>query len=154
MIPQKALAALRAAESRDGAPSLDQRRGALAALAAEVLRRGEEIAAAADADYGGRSRTETLLADVRLVADAALHARRHLRRWARPRRAGVPFPFLPARAWVEPRPKGVIGIMAPWNYPVQLALVPAVDAIAAGNRVAVKPSEYVPRTAALIAEIL
>jgi acyl-CoA reductase-like NAD-dependent aldehyde dehydrogenase len=150
MTAAETLAALR------GSPPLEiaERREALGALAAEVLRRGEEIAAAVDADYGGRSRTETLLADVRLVADAALHARRHVARWARPRRVGVPYPFWPARAWVEPQAKGVVGIMAPWNYPVQLALVPAVDAIAAGNRVVVKASEHVPRTAALIAEIL
>ena len=154
MTPAEALAALRAIEARDGDLGLEARRAALAALAAEVLRRGEDIVAAIDADFAGRSRTETLLAEVRLVADAARQTRRRLRRWARPRRVGVPFPLWPARAWVEPRPKGIVGIMAPWNFPVQLALSPAIDAIAAGNRVVVKPSEATPRTAALIAEIL
>jgi acyl-CoA reductase-like NAD-dependent aldehyde dehydrogenase len=72
----------------------------------------------------------------------------------RPRRVSVPYPFWPARAREEFVPKGVIGIMAPWNYPMQLALLPAIDAIAAGNRVCVKPSEALPRTAALIADIL
>ena len=119
-----------------------------------MLRRAGAVAAALDADYAGRSAEETLLADVKLVVDAARHARRHLRRWARPRRIGVPLAFRPARAVAEPVPKGVVGIMAPWNYPVQLALLPAVDAIAAGNRVALKPSEAVPRTAALLAEIV
>lgn len=154
MSPAEALAALRAAEARDGAPDAARRRALLAALAAEVKRRAEAIAAAADADFGGRSRVETLLADVLLVADAAGYARRRLRRWMRPRRVGVPFAFWPARAAVEPVPKGVVGIMAPWNYPVQLALMPVVDAIAAGNRVAVKPSEHAPRVAGLIAEVL
>ena len=154
MTPNEALASLRAAEARDGMLALSTRREALAALAAELVLRREEIVAAIDADFGGRSRIETLLADVRVVADAALYARRKLGRWARPRRVGVPFPFWPARAWLEPQPKGVVGVMAPWNYPVQLALAPAIDAIAAGNRVAVKPSEATPRTAALIAEIL
>jgi acyl-CoA reductase-like NAD-dependent aldehyde dehydrogenase len=152
--PCDALAALRAAEQRDGALSLDRRRALLAALRAGVLARAECFARALAADYGGRAEADTLLADVLLVADAAAYARRNLRRWARPRRVGVPFPFWPARARVEPVPKGVVGIMAPWNYPVQLALVPAVDALAAGNRIAVKPSEAVPRTAALIAELL
>ena len=119
-----------------------------------MLRRADAIAAALDADYGGRCIEETLIAEVKLVADAARHARRRLGRWSRPRRVGVPFPFRPARAAVEPVPKGVIGIMAPWNYPVQLLLLPAVDAIAAGNRVALKPSEAVPRTAALLAELV
>ncbi|WP_137125876.1 aldehyde dehydrogenase family protein [Roseomonas sp. HF4] len=149
-----ALAALRAAEAHDGAPDAARRRDLLARLAAEVKRRAEDIATAAAADFGARDRIETLLADAVLVADFALHARRHLRAWMRPRRVGVPFPFWPARARVEPVPKGVIGIMAPWNYPFQLALSPAVDAIAAGNRIAVKPSEHAPRSAALIGEIL
>jgi len=95
-----------------------------------------------------------LLADVLIVADAARYSRRKVRRWARPRARWVPYPFLPTTASEEPVPKGVVGIIAPWNYPVQLALWPVVDAIAAGNRVAVKPSEQVPRTAALLAEIL
>jgi acyl-CoA reductase-like NAD-dependent aldehyde dehydrogenase len=66
----------------------------------------------------------------------------------------VPYPFWPARAVLEPVPKGVVGIMAPWNYPVQLALAPAVDAIAAGNRIVVKPSEHAPRCAAMIDAVL
>ncbi len=68
--------------------------------------------------------------------------------------APVPFPFWPARARLEPVPKGVVAIMSPWNYPVQLALTPAIDAIAAGNRIAVKPSELAPRCAVLIGEVL
>ncbi len=158
LTPAEALARLRAAEARDGALPLERRRALLAALAATLLRQAEAIATAMDADYGGaeggRARLDTLLADVVLTADAARFSRRKLRRWAKPRRVGVPFPFWPATAWEEAVPKGVVGIMAPWNYPVQLALVPVVDAIAAGNRVAVKPSEAVPRTAALIAAIL
>jgi len=154
MSPAEALAALRAAEAADGAPDLGRRRDLLARLAAEVKRRAADIAAAAAADFGARSRVETLLADAVLVADLALFARRRLRRWARPRRVPTPFPFRPARAVLEPVPKGVVGIMAPWNYPFQLALAPAVDAIAAGNRIAVKPSEHAPRSAALIAAIL
>ncbi|WP_043337668.1 aldehyde dehydrogenase family protein [Belnapia moabensis] len=150
----EALGALRAAEARDGALNLARRRALLAALATVLLRRAEEAAAAIDADYGGRSPEETLLAEVKLVVDGARHAARHLHRWARPRRVAVPFPFLPARAWQEPVPKGVIGIMAPWNYPLQLALLPAVDALAAGNRIVVKPAEATPRTAVLLAELL
>src|ERR687890_962384 len=118
-----------------------------------MLRRADEVAAAVDADYGGRSTEETLLADVMLVVNAARHARGHLRRWARPRRVPAPVAFRPVRAAVEPVPKGVVGIMAPWNYPLQLALLPAVDAVAAGNRVALKPAEATPRTAALLEEI-
>jgi acyl-CoA reductase-like NAD-dependent aldehyde dehydrogenase len=154
MTPGEALAALRAAEARDGRLGLDRRRDLLARLADELLARAEDVAAALDADYGGRSRIDTLLADVLVVADAARYSRRKLRGWARPRRAYVPYPFWPTRAAEEPVPKGIVGIIAPWNYPVQLALWPVVDAIAAGNRVAVKPSEFVPRTASLIGGLL
>lgn len=154
MTPAEALSALREAEARDGAPDVEARRGLLDRLARRLVLRAEEIAAALDADYGGRSRFDTLLADVMLTADAARFSRRNLRAWAKPRRVPVPFPFRPASAWEVPVPKGVVGIMAPWNYPVQLALWPAVDAIAAGNRVAVKPSELTPRTADLIAGLL
>lgn len=146
-----ALAALRA---ETGRPTLRQRRALLAALAREVLRRAEDFAAAADADYGGRSTVETLVADVLLVAQAARRARRWLWWWAMPRPVLAPFPFQPALAWVEPVPKGVVGVMAPWNYPIQLGLWPLAEAIAAGNRVVLKPSEHTPRTAALLAEVV
>jgi coniferyl-aldehyde dehydrogenase len=152
--PAEALAALRATEARDGRLSIARRRDLLAKLANTVLDRAEDIARALDADYGGRSRYDTLLADVLIVADAAKYSRRWLRWWARSRRAWVPYPFWPTTAAEEPVPKGVVGIVAPWNYPVQLALWPVVDAIAAGNRVCVKPSEFVPRTAQIVAEVL
>ncbi|MDB5414868.1 MAG: hypothetical protein JWR10_3203 [Rubritepida sp.] len=153
MTPQDALASLRSAEAEDGAPALAQRRVLLAALRRSVRARAQAIADAANADFGTRGAEDTLLADVMLVADAAAFSRRWLAAWARPRGAPVPLPFRPARAWTECVPKGVIGIMAPWNDPLQLALLPAVDAIAAGNRVVIKPSEAAPRVAALIEEI-
>ncbi|HZH46391.1 MAG TPA: aldehyde dehydrogenase family protein, partial [Roseococcus sp.] len=153
MTPAEALALLRHAEA-DGAPSLAERRALLERLRAAVLSRAQVLADAAAADFGARAPEDTLLADVLLVADAARFSRRRLHRWARRRRVPVPFPFWPARAWTECVPKGVVGIMAPWNYPVQLALAPAVDAIAAGNRVVIKPSETAPRIAALLAEIV
>jgi acyl-CoA reductase-like NAD-dependent aldehyde dehydrogenase len=152
--PAEALAALRAAEARDGRLTIAQRRDLLKRLAGAVLDRAEDFARALDADYGGRSRYDTLLADVLIVADAAKYSRRWVGWWARPRRAWVPYPFWPTTAAEEPVPKGVVGIVAPWNYPVQLALWPVVDAIAAGNRVCVKPSEFVPRTVQVVAEVL
>jgi len=156
--PASALATLRAAEARDGRLNVARRRELLGRLEAAMFAHAARFAAAVDADYGGpaggRSRTDTLLADVVLVADAARHARRKVAGWARPRRARVPYPFWPASAREVPEPKGIVGIMAPWNYPVQLALLPTVDALAAGNRVIVKPSEATPATAALLAEML
>ncbi|MFC3124900.1 aldehyde dehydrogenase family protein [Pseudoroseomonas globiformis] len=149
--PSAALSALRAETTR---LSIGDRRALLAALADAAIRRAEDLASAADADYNGRSRTETLIADVLLVAQAARRARRWLRWWARPRLVPVPLAFMPSLAWVEPVPKGVVGVMAPWNYPIQLGLWPLAEALAAGNRVVLKPSEHTPRTAALLAELV
>ncbi len=149
MTPAEAHAALQAPPLPIG-----ERRALLDALVVELRRRSADCVAAAAADFGRRGEMETLLADVLLVIDAARHARRRLRRWARWRWQWVPYPFWPTRAWIEPVPKGVVGIMSPWNYPFQLALLPAVDAIAGGNRVAIKPSEHTPNCAALLAEIL
>lgn len=154
MTPAEALARLRAVEAEEGDLPLERRRALLRGLSAAVMSRAAAIADAAAADFGARSQEDTWLADVKIVVDAAGYARRHLRRWARARRAPVPLPFWPARAALEPQPKGVVGIMAPWNYPVQLALLPAVDAVAAGNRVVLKPSERTPRVAALLLEIV
>ena len=149
--PAAVLAALRAAGP---APPIAERRRLLAALAAELVRRSEAIVAAADADFGGRGAEDTLLGDVLVTVQAARRARRWLRWWARPRPVLAPLPFQPCLAWTEPVPKGVVGVMAPWNYPVQLALWPALEAVAAGNRVAIKPSEHTPRCAALLEEIV
>jgi coniferyl-aldehyde dehydrogenase len=154
MSPAQALAALRAVEAEEGVPSLAQRRARVGALARAVMARAGAVAEAAAADFGARSAEDTLLADVKIMADAAGHIRWNLWRWARLRRVFMPYPFQPARAWAEWVPKGVVGVMAPWNYPLQLALLPAMDALAAGNRVVIKPSEHAPRVAALIGEIV
>lgn len=82
------------------------------------------------------------------------HSRAAPRRWVRPRRVGVGWKFWPARAEVRPLPVGVVGILSPWNYPVNLALAPLVSAIAAGNHVYLKPSEHTPRTSRWLRELL
>ena len=151
--PQSAYAALRAAQRQEPLEP-ERRRALLRRLRTLLLDRRADLVTALDADFGGRNAIETLLAEVLAVCRALDLNRRRLRRWARPRRAGVPLPFWPARAQVVPRPKGVVGILAPWNYPAQLSLWPLADALAAGNRAAVKLPEATPRTAALLAELL
>jgi aldehyde dehydrogenase (NAD+) len=80
--------------------------------------------------------------------------RKHLRRWMKPRRVGTPLQLQPARSWLVPEPVGVVLVIAPWNYPVQLALAPLAAAIAAGNCALVKPSEVTPHVSATLAELL
>lgn len=139
---------------RDPAPSLAERRASLARLGALVKDHVNVIAEAISADFGGRSRDETDLLEVVPAVRAIAHARRHVARWMRPERRAVDLVFRPARAWVRHEPLGVVGIIAPWNYPLLLAVAPLSDAIAAGNRVMIKPSELTPAFSALLARLI
>ena len=111
--------------------------------------------AAIDRDFGHRSAHETRLAELYIVAAEARHAIRRLPRWMKraPRRDAVAL-VAGIRADIAHQPLGVVGIISPWNYPVQLALAPAIAALAAGNRVMLKPSELTPATSALLAELV
>ena len=140
--------------TREPDPSVAVRRDRLRRLEALVEDHADDFADAVDADFGGRSRHETLLAEILTVLDASRLARRHLPDWMAPQ-AVTPSPFFrPSRAFVQPVPLGVVGIIAPWNYPVDLALGPLVGVLAAGNRALIKPSELTPRVARLLAETL
>jgi len=151
--PDATLAGLRAAWQHHR-PSLPQRRADLQRLRAALKQRLPEMADAIAADFGHRSRHESLLADGMTVLGEIDHLLRHLRRWTRPRRVGAGWRLWPARAEVRPMPLGVVGVIAPWNYPVNLALVPLATAIAAGNHVLLKPSEHAPRTAAFLRRLV
>ena len=138
-------------------PDRAQRRDDLLRLRAAVKARMDEMAAVISDDFGGRSRHESMIGEGMTVLGEIDHLLRHLRGWMRPRRVGVGWRFWPARAEVRREPVGVVGVMAPWNYPVNLALIPLATAIAAGNHVYLKPSEHTPRTAqwlrALLADV-
>lgn len=134
-------------------PSLATRRDRLTRLATLTRRHRDEIAAAISTDFGHRAAMETRLTEVATVLQSASFTRRRLRRWMRPERQPVGWRLLPARAKVHHQPLGVVGIIAPSNYPWNLAWLPAIDALAAGNRVMIKPSEYSPATSALMARL-
>jgi coniferyl-aldehyde dehydrogenase len=135
-------------------PSYGERIALLERLEAAVRRLAPDLVEACAADFGRRSPTETRVAEVAVTLDEIKHARKHLRRWMRPRRAAINLTFLPARGELRYAPLGVIGIVAPWNYPFQLVVVPLANALAAGNRVMVKPSEFTPRVGAVIARLV
>ena len=137
-----------------GKPDAGQRRDDLRRLRDALKRRLDEMAAAISADFGHRAKAESLIADGMTVLNEIDHLRRHLRGWMKPGRAGVGWRFLPARAEIRVEPVGVVGVIAPWNYPVNLALVPLATAIAAGNHVYLKPSEHTPRTSAFLRGLL
>ena len=143
-----------AASRREPAPTLAERKQRLDKVRALVLGNQDAIIAAISADFGNRCASETRLLEISIVLGGIRHARKHLRGWMRPEHRHVDIAFRPARAWVRYEPLGVIGIIAPWNYPVLLALAPLVDAFAAGNRAMLKPSELTPRYSELLQKLI
>jgi coniferyl-aldehyde dehydrogenase len=144
----------RTAFSEERYPSHEVRRDRLERLASLIDRHEAEIVAAIADDFGVRPPQETRLTELFVVDVALRHASRHLANWMRSRRAPTPLYLRPGRSWIERQPLGVVGIISPWNYPVQLALLPAIAALAAGNRALIKPSEITPSTSALLAALV
>ncbi|MFN3304978.1 MAG: coniferyl aldehyde dehydrogenase [Roseateles sp.] len=149
-----ALTAQRRAFEAERMPSYEVRRDRLQRLLDMTRQHGEALAAAMAQDFGHRARQESLLADVFTVESGARHALKQLRRWMKPRRVATPLHFLPGRNVLMRQPLGVVGVVSPWNYPYYLAMEPAIAALAAGNRVLIKPSELTPATAELMARIV
>ena len=144
----------RAAFLRDGAPSYEARVANLAKLRKGILAHRKDIEAAIHADFGNRSAYETALMEIMPVVGGIDYLRAHLRRWMRPKARHVALQFRPGTAKIVTQPLGVIGIIAPWNYPASLSLIPLATALAAGNRAMIKPSEYTPKTSDLLANLL
>lgn len=112
------------------------------------------LCAAVESDFGVRSGSLTEVADLLVLRSIIKDLQRNLARWSRPRSVLTPLYLLPARGQILRQPLGVVGVISPWNYPIQLALGPAATALAAGNRVLLKPSELTPRTSALMADLI
>jgi coniferyl-aldehyde dehydrogenase len=134
-------------------PSLDQRKADLRTLQRFVRDHKGAICDAISADYGHRSRHETMLAEIFPVVDGIDHVVKHLRRWMKPQRRSVDLRnFLGARNRVIPQPLGVVGVIVPWNFPLNLSLIPLTYIFAAGNRAMVKMSENSRQLARLLIE--
>ncbi len=135
-------------------PTLQARRNALKRLRAAIRRHAGACAAATADDFGARDSGETLLVDLLPSILHIDHLLRNLRRWMRPSRRRTELLFLTNRARVEYQPKGVVGIVVPWNFPFYLALGPLATAIAAGNRCLVKTSEFAPHASRVLRALL
>ncbi|MEE4607736.1 MAG: coniferyl aldehyde dehydrogenase [Desulfobacteraceae bacterium] len=134
--------------------SYQERRDALLAIETLLIAYQNDIADAVCRDFGQRSRQETLLLDVFPTVSGLSHARRHLKKWMRPQRRHTSLLFAGARNRVIPQPKGVVGIISPWNYPLQLAFSPLTGALAAGNRCMVKMATKAQTLCRLMAELV
>lgn len=148
------LARQRSAFLRDGAPSANKRRAQLLELKKAILGLRQEYQEAINADFSNRSRHETDVMEILPVTQGIDYLRKNLGHWMRAKRRHVAMQYRPATAKVIMQPLGVVGIVSPWNYPLALCLTPLATALAAGNRVIIKPSEFTPKTSALMASML
>jgi coniferyl-aldehyde dehydrogenase len=144
----------RAAFAAQPYPDWVTRRDRLQRLQQLLLDNEAVLIAAIDSDFGGRPAAETQIAEIFPSLQEIKHALAHGERWMKVREVGVSKWFLPARAQVLPQPLGVVGVLAPWNYPLYLSIAPMVAAVAAGNRVLLKPSEFTPAFGELLARLL
>jgi coniferyl-aldehyde dehydrogenase len=149
------LARQRAAFTASRPEPISQRKDRIKRAIALVKDHGEAFCKAMSADFGSRSMHQSMLTDIAATVGAGNHALKHIDQWAKPEKRKVQFPLglLGARAELRFEPKGVIGILSPWNFPVQLAFGPLMQVLAAGNRAMIKPSEFTERTSELMAEL-
>ncbi len=143
----------RAAQLRDGAPPAQVRIDRIDRCIAMLVDHRQDIESALDADFGARSRAATAFTDVASSIGPLKHARDHLTRWMRTeKRSTTPsiLGLFGAKAEVRYQPKGVVGVISPWNFPVNLTFAPLAGVLAAGNRAMIKPSEVTPHTSDLM----
>ena len=144
----------RAAYLADPIPDAAQRKQDLLALKNMLIENREEIIGAISRDYGNRSRHESLFAEIIAVSDGINDTIKHLKKWMKPQKRHVDVSLYPgAKNRVIPQPLGVIGIIVPWNFPVNLSFLPLAFAFAAGNRAMVKMSENSIELSRLLKEI-
>ncbi len=135
--------------------NMSMRKDRIKRAMALVKDHGENLCKAMSADFGNRAMEQSMLTDIAATVGAGKHALKNMDKWAKTSKRSVQFPLglLGAKAEVRYEPKGVIGILSPWNFPVQLAFGPLMQILAAGNRAMIKPSEFTERTSLLMAEL-
>ena len=134
---------------------LDVRRDRVRRAIALLKDNGEALCKAMSADFGNRSAHQSMITDIAGTVNFGKYCLKHLDKWAKPEKRHVQFPLglLGAKAELRYEPKGVVGILSPWNFPVNLSFGPLMQVLAAGNRAMIKPSEFTERTSELSAEL-
>ncbi len=148
------LAKMREAYKRNPAPSPQDRVDRLTRLRDAILEYKDRLIDAVDRDFGGRPGAETLLTELFPLLEGIRYSKKHVAKWMRQSKRHVPLMLFGARAKVHYQPLGVVGIVAPWNFPIFLSLSPLVGVIAAGNRAMMKTSEFAPNTGELLKEMI
>jgi coniferyl-aldehyde dehydrogenase len=152
--PQRIFALQREAYLRHPYPSLAERRDNLAKLERILVDNADAIADAVNRDFGHRSAEETKLLELFGCVDGLRHTRRKLRKWMRPQRRHISMLFATGSNRVIPQPKGVVGIVSPWNYPLFLTVSPLTSVLAAGNRAMIKMATHSQHLCRLLAELV
>lgn len=144
------------AHFHDDFPDADLRKSRLKKIINLLVDNKKELSTAINDDFGGRHPSFTQLADIRQSISHCKHTIKNIDKWMKieKRTAEFPLGLFGAKAEVHYQPKGVIGIMSPWNFPISMIFDPLCDALAAGNRVMIKPSEHTPKTSKLIKELI
>lgn len=145
----------KAACIRDGLPSAETRIERLDKSIELLCNHGDALCEAMSTDFGHRSKDQSSFSDISSSIDTLKYAKKHVRSWMRPEKRALQFPLslFGARAAVHYQPKGVVGVISPWNFPVNLTFAPLAGILAAGNRAMIKPSEFTEQTSALMAEL-
>ena len=121
-----------------------------------LVTHSEAISEAMNEDFGCRPRETNLMTDVTGSIECLKHSKKHLKKWMKTEKRPTMFPLnlLGGRSSITYQPKGVVGIIAPWNFPLGMVFEPLAGVLAAGNRAMIKPSEFTPATSSLITEIV
>jgi len=135
---------------------LDVRRDRIKRTISLLVDHSEELCHAMNEDFGNRSRDQSMMTDIVGTVNFGKYCLKHMDKWSKPEKRKVQFPLglLGAKAELRYEPKGVIGILSPWNFPVNLSFSPLMQILAAGNRAMIKPSEFTEKTSEMTAELV
>jgi coniferyl-aldehyde dehydrogenase len=153
---EKVLRAQKQSRLDEGSVSLAVRIDRIDRAISQLLKYQDKLTAAICSDFGHRSLQQSKMMDVAAGVGPLQYAKKNVKKWmhAEKRKTLFPLNLLGAKSRIEYQPLGVIGIISPWNFPVNLAFAPLADVLAAGNRAMIKPSEFTPHTSDLIKEII
>ena len=146
----------RGAFEREGPVALETRIDRIDRCITLIVDHQDALCAAVNEDFGVRSQRVTRMSDLFTSVNTLKFVKKNIRKWMKPERRRAPFPMnmLGARADIYYQPKGVVGIMSPWNVPINVVFSPLADVLGAGNRAMIKPSEFNSTTVALLSELV
>ncbi len=150
----KAVRLLLNSYEKDKYPKLSVRKNWIHTIETLVLKNQDEFAKNISEDFMQRSKDEMYLTEVLPVISAARHAKKNLKIWMKPKKIPTSPIFWFGKSKLICQPQGVVLIISPWNYPLQLSLIPTINALSAGNRVIIKPSEKTPKFSLLLEKII